>query len=343
MGVTSSSEKGPNSRQYFSDSTSQQLQDLIIGMAVSLEAELDDASLKRLAELTSTDRMLANWLHTRLGYDLTAKKTSGVPLAWNDLLRALASSTESSADMHRLRQVSCVLMRLRALQSSFEVQMDDQKRRAIYHLSYGLSHELNNPLANIVTRASQLLGTIRHPDDRLSLETIIENAMRGCEMLGDLMLIARPPDINRQLVDSSELSQQIRERGQHWARLRSVNLQVHWSSKQQLRLDAALIKEAVWAVLRNAIEASSADQWVWLHARFDDNMLNIQIDDQGLGLSRDALESCFDPYYSGREAGRGLGLGLTKAKRLSTLHGGGINISNRLGGGCQARLWFAVG
>jgi signal transduction histidine kinase len=343
MGVTRSSENGREPPLSFGDSTCEQLLDLLLGMAVSLDADVQEAHRQRLSELSSTDWVLNHWLNARLGNDWNASDSHRATFDWDTLLRSLAGCPGTSAATSRLRQAVNVVIRLRAFQSTFVTQLDDFKSQAIYQFSYGLSHELNNPLANIVTRASQLLRTSPLPDDQLSLETIIENAMRGCEMLGDLMLIARPPEINRRLVDSMELGQQIQERGTHWAQLRMVNLQVHWAIHQQLRLDATLIKEAVWAVLRNAIEASSTEQWVWLHARLDANMLMIRIDDQGTGLSPDALEHCFDPYYSGREAGRGLGLGLTKAKRLSTLHGGGVGIANRTGGGCQARLWFAVG
>lgn len=343
MSVTRSSESGSEPAISFCDSTCEQLLDLLLGMAVSLDADFQEAHRNRLSELSSTDWVLNHWLNAGFGGDWNTSDAHRVPFDWDKLLRSLASNPGTSAASSRLRQTVNVVIRLRALQSAFATELDDLKSQAIYQFSYGLSHELNNPLANIVTRASQLLRTSPRPDDQLSLETIIENAMRGCEMLGDLMLIARPPEINRQLVDSMELGQQIQERGSHWAQLRMVNLQVHWAIHQSLRLDATLMKEAVWAVLRNAIEASSTEQWVWLHAKLDANMLMIQIDDQGVGLSTDALKYCFDPYYSGREAGRGLGLGLTKAKRLSTLHGGGVGIANRVGGGCQARLWFEVG
>jgi signal transduction histidine kinase len=69
-----------------------------------------------------------------------------------------------------------------------------------------------------------------------------------------------------------------------------------------------------------------------------DEKVCIEVADQGSGMSQAALEHCFDPYYSGREAGRGLGLGLSKAQRIVALHRGELTLSNRPGGGAVARI-----
>ena len=212
----------------------------------------------------------------------------------------------------------------------------------MYHLAYGLSHELNNPLANIATRAGVLLQRSGAQEDRRLLETIIDSAMRGSEMLGDLMLTARPSALNLQSVDLAELGAVILRRGSQWTQLWDQELAVHWSADGRVRIDTAYVSEAVWAILRNAIEASPQPQTIHLSGQLDGRTLRIQIDDTGAGLSSEALRHCFDAYFSGREAGRGLGLGLTKAKRLARLHGGDVTLTNRPVGGCSARLWFEV-
>ncbi len=65
--------------------------------------------------------------------------------------------------------------------------------QAMYNFAYGLSHEINNPLANIAARAQQLVTEIDDPRRQKSLSTIVESAMRAHEMLAEMMLAVQLP------------------------------------------------------------------------------------------------------------------------------------------------------
>src|SRR6266576_2527019 len=77
--------------------------------------------------------------------------------------------------------------------SDFSTAVEAAKLQALYNFAYGLSHEINNPLANIATRAQTLLADEKDPDRRRKLATIVQQAFRAHEMIADLMLFARPP------------------------------------------------------------------------------------------------------------------------------------------------------
>ena len=77
----------------------------------------------------------------------------------------------------------------------FAVAVEAAKLQALYNFAYGLSHEINNPLANITTRAQTLLVDEKDPDRRRKLATIVQQAFRAHEMIADLMLFARPPTL----------------------------------------------------------------------------------------------------------------------------------------------------
>ena len=66
--------------------------------------------------------------------------------------------------------------------------------------------------------------------------------------------------------------------------------------------------------------------------------VEITVADTGRGIPPDVRPKIFDPFFSGREAGRGLGFGLTKAWRLVTLHGGTIEVRETAGGGATFAL-----
>jgi signal transduction histidine kinase len=241
----------------------------------------------------------------------------------------------------QLLTLSHLLLRLQTLETRYARELERQKLEAIYQFAYGLSHELNNPLANIATRAGLLASEELEPRRRGMLETIVASAMRGCEMLGDLMLVARPPKMHFVSTRIDRLLTELVERADRWGEALQVQVRADCHSQVSLEVDAAALTEAVWAVVRNAIEALPDGGQVNLRLSEEAESeswpaVRIEITDPGVGLSRQSLAHCFDPYFSGREAGRGLGLGLSKAKKIVELHGGQLWLDNRPGGGCRA-------
>src|SRR6266576_6855302 len=77
--------------------------------------------------------------------------------------------------------------------SEFSAAVEAAKLQALYNFAYGLSHEINNPLANISARAQTLLVDEQNPERRRKLATIVQQAFKAHEMIADLMLFARPP------------------------------------------------------------------------------------------------------------------------------------------------------
>ncbi|MEL7336717.1 MAG: histidine kinase dimerization/phospho-acceptor domain-containing protein, partial [Planctomycetota bacterium] len=84
-----------------------------------------------------------------------------------------------------------------ALQHQFDSKLQSEKRLALKELVYGLTHEINNPLANIRTRCELLADDESDPARRSSLQRIIDQAMRAYEMLADAMFYANPSNPNR--------------------------------------------------------------------------------------------------------------------------------------------------
>src|SRR5262245_60908693 len=93
-----------------------------------------------------------------------------------------------------------------ALVGDFSRAVEASKLQALYNFAYGLSHEINNPLANISARAQTLLVGEKDPERRRKLATIVQQAFKAHEMIADLMLFARPPRIRQQAVDLSKLA-----------------------------------------------------------------------------------------------------------------------------------------
>ncbi len=302
----------------------------------------ESTELTKLSDLSQGDESLGSWLK---------KAAASIPSEGSlsqQLLRH-PGWLDTTEPTQQLWQIANMAVRLRTLEHQFTVELERQKREAIYHFAYGLSHELNNPLANIATRAGVLLQHESAADRRQMLETIVDNAMRGSEMLGDLMLIARPPAMQFTAVDHRQWFSAFLERARRWSSTRGVTIQTSEGLPQAShaefkgvtpRFDPIALNEALWCLARNAIEVTPEGGAIEIRTELAENSSSIawSILDEGPGLSAIALRHCFDPYFSGREAGRGLGLGLSKAQMIAVAHGGTLTVTNRLSGGCEARL-----
>src|SRR5690606_9205727 len=118
---------------------------------------------------------------------------------------------------------------------------------------------------------------------------------------------------------------------------RNICLQAELSDDISLQADAAQLSVALRALLDNSLEAVGSSGTVSLKTgkRSDPPQVEIIVCDDGPGMPPDVRPHIFDPYYSGRPAGRGLGLGLCKCWRIVTNHGGSIEVESQPGQGAR--------
>ena len=233
------------------------------------------------------------------------------------------------------------------LSSALETRLEREKLDAMKELAYGASHEINNPLANIAARAQDLLRDEKQPDRRRALEAIHQQAMRAHEMISDLMLFARPPALELREADLGELLQAIVEGQAAQCQRRKVRLLLQLSDeKMVIPCDTQQLTVAVTAVVANALEAIGTEGVIEITSRAltqPSGFVAIDVTDTGPGISDEVRRHLFDPFYSGREAGRGLGFGLSKCWRIVTDHGGTIAVESAPGEGATLSLQLPRG
>jgi signal transduction histidine kinase len=233
------------------------------------------------------------------------------------------------------------LARLEQLEKDFQATLENEKLESLRELAYGASHEINNPLANISTRAQTLLREESDPERRRKLATINSQAFRAHEMISDMMLFAKPPDLSLALFSAAELIEEVIAELNALASDQGTCVTATPASPVPAIFgDRVQLAVALRSLCVNALEALGADGVVEIQAREvessdggRDSWVELVVRDNGPGILPEQRRHMFDPFYSGREAGRGLGLGLSKCWRIVSLHGGSIDVESEPGKG----------
>jgi signal transduction histidine kinase len=230
------------------------------------------------------------------------------------------------ADRGRLQgRLAQVVAAYHQLAASEDARHRSAKLAALAEFAAGAGHELNNPLAVIVGRAQLLLVKAADPDVARSLRTILNQAQRAHRILRDLMYVARPPQPRQRFCLPDEIVRASVRDAREEAEGRGVRLQVETPEcGRRVWADPDGLRHLADALLRNALEATPKGGLVRFLARGDATELRWSVEDSGRGLSQKESEHLFDPFFCGRQAGRGLGMGLPRAARFVGQLGGEI-------------------
>jgi two-component system NtrC family sensor kinase len=212
-------------------------------------------------------------------------------------------------------------------------RLRDAKLAGLAELAAGAGHEINNPLAVISGQAQRLLRAEPDPDRVETLRSVVRQTQRIAGILRDLMQFARPPKPERGRVPAGELMLAVRAELEPLAAERGVRLELaNAPANVCLDADPKQLRHALAAVVRNGVEAAPPGGWVRLGCQPAGGVARLVVEDSGPGLSVESLEHAFDPFYCGRSAGRGRGLGLPVAWRLVRQNGGDVRYEPAPGG-----------
>ncbi|MEQ1829890.1 MAG: HAMP domain-containing sensor histidine kinase [Pirellula sp.] len=250
-----------------------------------------------------------------------------------------------------------------SLRKQFSSAVEDSSRQAIYQLAYGLSHEINNPLANIAARAQQLM-TQSPESDRKSLATIVDQAMRAHEMLAEMMRVVQPRSVSLRTEDVVATLQQVAERFRSECERKNLRLELSLSAKPLFAaVDRASLGEAMTSLIQNAVQVCRPTDQIELLCESVErdraqigqqecmllnspngelentpSWIRIAIRDTGPGMSPEIAANAWSLYFSGREHGRGLGISLANVKRIVDAHCGIVWIDSTVNAGCTVEI-----
>jgi len=207
-----------------------------------------------------------------------------------------------------------------------------------------IAHEVRNPLTNINLALDQLMEELpgTNASAKLFGDIIGRNANRIEELMGEMLNTSRSKQLNLELTQVDDLLTETIKMAQDRINLNQIKLIVNrGDGLPRLLVDRSKIEIAFLNIIINAIEAMTPGEGVLnINAAHHGDQLTIDIADNGIGISPSDIKRVFDPFFTGKQTG--IGLGLTSAKNILHSHNAQVEVTSNVGIGTVFHIQFKL-
>jgi len=219
-----------------------------------------------------------------------------------------------------------------------------EKMSSVGVLAAGVAHEINNPLTSVAGYAEALLRRLKEDpqlaaDPRLEvfpnyLEVVVRESYRCKSIIESLLSFSRRSDGSMGPVDLGSLVLEVIQLVCHQTRYDGVEILTDLEkSAPPARGDAASLRQVLLNLTLNAIQAVGTSGTVELSVRAQGQSVTFRVQDTGPGIPPEILDQIWQPFFTTKGVGRGLGLGLAVTYNIVERHGGQVRVESQPGRG----------
>jgi two-component system sensor histidine kinase PilS (NtrC family) len=224
--------------------------------------------------------------------------------------------------------------RVQSLEESLRAR---EKLATIGQFSAAIAHELRNPLAAISGCVELFKASGASDAERDKLGTIVLREIARLNLLiTDFLTYARPAPLARAPVDVAGLARDVCEVLRRDARWAGNEVTLRCPEALTVEADAAQLRQMLWNLLKNALEASPVQAAVEVYVEPVAAGVALTVKDRGEGIRPEIRAHLFEPFHTTKEGGTGLGLAVVH--NIVTAHGGRIEVVSETHGGTQMRV-----
>lgn len=334
------------------DTDIQAFQTTVIALELSLSqlARLHSIAQDAAAELYERNTRLANSILLPGALVIVL----GGIFALRHFIRQIGASLEfqaqAEADLNRLNREleSKVEERTAQLRSAEEELIRKERLAAIGQVTATVSHELRNPLGAIRSGIDAVKTLSSGGNGQLQRAiNVVDRSMNRCEnIITELLNFTRVQTLKWEATDVDDWLTEVLD---ECDLAPSIILQRELGAATKCPFDRERLRRAVLNVIENSSQAMEngppdqeriGERRLTATSRQVDGRLEITIDDTGPGISADDISQIFEPLYSTKAIG--VGLGLPTVKQILEQHGGGVDLNSRPGRGTKVVLWFPM-
>lgn len=210
-------------------------------------------------------------------------------------------------------------------------------------IARSIAHEVRNPLTNLGLALEQLKDELPENDPATMLYTDIihRNVGRIGQLITEMLNSSKPRDLDRQMQPLSAIVRSTLALVADRLKLKSMTLVTDFVDGDcPAPLDADQLKTALLNIMVNAVEAMEPGRGMLTVKTYctDDNRVCVIVSDNGSGISDENRQRLFDPFFTAKSGG--MGLGLTATQNIVNSHKGSIDVESKVGEGTTFRLQF---
>jgi len=210
-------------------------------------------------------------------------------------------------------------------------------------LARSIAHEVRNPLTNLSLALDQLRDELGDNQEETELYTDIigRNVERISTLITDMLNSSKPRELDRKPQDLNDVVKDTLGFVTDRIKLKQMQLTTNYSTDDcTAPLDREQVRMALTNILINAVEAMEPGQGkLWIDTScIDDTQVCVVIRDNGSGIAPENIQRLFDPFFTGKQSG--MGLGLTATQNIVTSHRGHIDVDSEMGQGTTFRITF---
>lgn len=242
------------------------------------------------------------------------------------------------AEVHDRRQAQAALM------VAQQDLIQAEKLAAIGQISATLAHEYNQPLSAVRSYSENALRYLEREQPKSvheNLDRISSLVERMATLSKSLLAFARKPDENVGTVDLRDALKDAMLLVKHQAKEFQVNIETSKTNKKLMVMaDQLRLSQVIVNLLSNAIDACRDKEVRNIHISWIDegDFYKVEFLDSGTGIKKENLSKIFEPFFTSKKVGSGLGLGLSIAYNCVRDFGGSLEVKNKVGAGALFTL-----
>jgi len=232
---------------------------------------------------------------------------------------------------------------IRKKQEQTQLQLErTHKLSMVGQLAAGVAHEIKNPLASIKGAVEILVDKSTPAEDKTEFKDIaVKEIKRVDSTIGEFLDFARPKELKFEKVDMGSLVNAAARQLETQLEKSNIRIKTDLEDKIYISGDYEKIHQVLLNLILNAADALNHGGSIEINLkRMGDKSICLGVRDNGSGIEDAELQKVFDPFYTTKSSGTGLGLAVVKS--IIEKHNGSIEIKSRLGEGTELNINLPV-